>query len=54
MAKTVMTIKLKVRPIYKLGKGHTAHRGGAGIHDSRPNRQRTRGAANRRAIREHD
>lgn len=51
--KTKMVVKLNVRPIWQIGKGHTAHRGGAGTHDSRPNRGRTRGDATRRAIRDY-
>lgn len=54
MAKVIMTVKLNVKPSWKIGKGHTTHRGGSGVHDSRPNRQRTRGAASRKAIRDFD
>jgi hypothetical protein len=54
MAKVIMTVKINPRKIWELGKGHATHRGGSGTHDNRPNRQRTRGAANKRAIRDHD
>ena len=47
------TIKIPSDPA-KVARGHAAHRGGAGSHDSRPKRQRTRGAADRAAVREHD
>jgi hypothetical protein len=36
----------------KVSTGHKAHRGGVGIHDTRPRRQRTRGAAQRNAMRD--
>lgn len=45
-------IKLNLRPVWELGKGHSPHRSGSGTHDSRPKRQRTRGSANRKAINE--
>jgi len=41
--------------IIKVGKvaiGHQSHIAGAGIHDNRPKRQRTRSAQNRNAIKE--
>lgn len=45
------TIKLNVRPIWQIGKGHNPHRSGAGTHgDRRSRRVRTRGAAARRAM----
>lgn len=34
--------------------GHQGHISGTGVHDSRPKRQRTRGAAHRAAVKEHD
>ena len=43
-------VKLNVKPIWQIGKGHSPHRSGSGTHDSRPKRQRTRGSANRKAI----
>jgi hypothetical protein len=45
------TIKLNVRPLWRIGKGHNPHRSGAGVHgDRRTRRVRTRGAASRRAV----
>lgn len=43
-------IKLEVRPIWAIGKGHNNHLSGGGQHDSRPKRQRTRGDQKRRAV----
>lgn len=45
-------IKINVKPIYKIGKGHNNHIGGSGEHDNRPNRLRTRSAINRKYINE--
>jgi hypothetical protein len=45
-------IKINVKPIYKIGKGHSNHISGSGNHDNRPNRLRTRGSANRKYINE--
>lgn len=41
------TIKIKVKKQWQSAKGHAQHRGGAGVHDSRPKRQRTRNAQRR-------
>lgn len=35
-------------------RGHQSHIGGAGVHDSRPKRQRTRGGQNRAWKKEHE
>lgn len=43
-------IKLEVRPIWAIGKGHNDHRSGSGQHDNRPKRLRTRQARNSKAI----
>lgn len=43
-------IKLEVRPIWAIGKGHNSHRSGSGQHDNRPNRQRTRGDQKRQSV----
>lgn len=45
-------IKLNVRPIWAIGKGHNSHLSGGGQHDSRPKRLRTRQAANRQAFKD--
>ncbi len=46
-----MKIKLNVRPIWAIGKGHNTHRSGSGVHhDKRSRRARTRGAQVRRAV----
>ena len=39
-------IKLEVRPIYKIGKGHNDHISGSGKHDNRPRKMRTRSSTN--------
>jgi len=36
----------------KVARGHRSHKSGAGIHDSRPKRLRTRSAAFRAAVRD--
>jgi len=46
-------IKIDVRPIYKLGKGHSTHISGSGNHDNRPKRMRTRQSNNFNAINEY-
>ena len=43
-------IKLTVRPIWAIGKGHNAHNSGSGQHDSRSKRLRTRANQKRRSI----
>lgn len=44
-------VAIHVRPIWALGKGHSAHRSGSGVHKSRRTRRlRTRSAQNRRAV----
>jgi hypothetical protein len=43
-------IKLNVRPIWAIGKGHNDYRSGSGEHDNRPKRLRTRGDQNRQAM----
>lgn len=43
-------IKLNVRPIWEIGKGHNEHRSGSGSHDSRPKRQRTRQAQKQQSM----
>jgi hypothetical protein len=35
-------IKLNLKESWEVGRGHTSYRGGAGNHDNRPKRQRTR------------
>lgn len=48
-----MKVRLNIRPVWAIGKGHNAHRGGAGVHgDRRTRRLRTRQAATRRAVEE--
>lgn len=49
-----ITIKLNLKKIWELPRGHEDHLTGTGVHDSRPKRLRTRSAANRKAIREFD
>ena len=45
--------KILVKASYKAGLGHQAHISGCGRHDNRPKRQRTRQAANKKAINEY-
>lgn len=41
------TIQIKVKKQWEAAKGHAPHRSGAGTHDNRPKRQRTRDAQRR-------
>jgi hypothetical protein len=51
MSKDKVTIDIKPTPVWKLSKGHAAHRGGAGTHaDKRSARAKTRGNKSRNAI----
>lgn len=43
-------IKLDVRPIWQIGKGHNSHLSGAGTMDHRPKRLRTRSSQKRNAV----
>lgn len=43
-------IKLNVRPVWAIGKGHNNHLSGAGTMDNRPKRLRTRAAQKRKAV----
>lgn len=54
MGKKSIIIKLNLKKIWELPRGHEDHITGTGIHDHRPKRLRTRGAANRRAIKEFE
>ena len=50
--KEKIVLEIDVKP-WKVGRGHSSHRGGSGLHkDRRTKRNRTRGAQNRNAIRE--
>jgi len=46
------TIKLKTKPIWKVGRGHSDYRGGTGQHDNRPRKLRTKAAQKNQAIRD--
>ena len=46
------TIELKTKPTWKVSRGHSAYRGGAGKHDNRPRKLRTRAARKNQAIRD--
>lgn len=50
--KQKIVVKLNIRPIWQIGKGHSEHLSGSGQHDHRPKRLRTRGAAKRHAMNE--
>lgn len=45
-------IKLNIRPIYELPKGHNNHISGSGTHNHSPKRERTRGDVIRKIINE--
>ncbi len=47
-------ISLNLKKVWELPRGHEEHLTGTGVHDNRPKRERTRNAANRKAIREYD
>lgn len=53
-SKKTITINLNLKKIWELPRGHEDHLTGTGVHDNRPKRFRTRGAANRKAIREYE
>lgn len=47
-------IKLNVKPSWKVSRGHSEHRSGAGVHqDKRARRERTRSSQQRKAINEY-
>lgn len=48
------TIHLNAKPVWEVSRGHSDHISGSGTHDNRPKRQRTRGDANRKAMRDYD
>lgn len=43
-------IKINVKPVWLVAKGHPEHRSGAGQHDCRVRRLRTRGAVANRIL----
>jgi hypothetical protein len=53
-AKKYEPVKLNVRPLWEVGRGHASHLSGGGSHDHRPKRLRTRGDSNRKAMRDFD
>jgi hypothetical protein len=53
-SKKTVVVKLNLKPFWEVSKGHMDHLSGSGTHDHRPKRERTRGASNRKAIREYD
>ncbi len=51
---TTQTIKLNVKPAWKVGRGHAAYKSGAGVHqDRRTKRYRTRRAQVAAALKEY-
>lgn len=52
--KKTIVIALNVRPLWEIGKGHSEHRSGSGLHDNRPKRMRTRGAEKRHAMKDYE
>ncbi len=53
MAKDITTLKLAKLEPWNVPTGHKPHRSGAGKHDGRPNRQRTRQTVIQRAVRDY-
>lgn len=53
-SKKTVVVKLNLKPFWEVSKGHHDHMSGSGTHDSRPKRERTRGASNRKAIGDYD
>jgi len=53
-SKKTIVLKLNLKPFWEISKGHHDHMSGSGTHDARPKRERTRGDANRKAIRDYD
>jgi hypothetical protein len=49
---TKFTIKLNTKPTWKISRGHSDYRGGAGKHDNRPRKLRTKSAQKNQAIRD--
>jgi hypothetical protein len=45
-------IKLNLKKPWEVSKGHTPHKSGAGTHDNRPRKQRTRKDRNNQAIKD--
>ena len=46
------TIQLNTKPTWKISRGHSDYRGGAGKHDNRPRKLRTRNSQKRQAIKD--
>jgi hypothetical protein len=49
---TKFTIKLNTKPAWKISRGHSDYRGGAGKHDNRPRKLRTKSAQKNQAIKD--
>ena len=49
---TKFTIQLNTKPSWKASRGHSAYRGGAGKHDNRPRKLRTKSAQKNQAIKD--
>lgn len=50
MSKNKSKIKIEKKEIHELPKGHKPHRSGAGYHDNRPRKERTRKDINDKEI----
>jgi len=46
------TIEINTKPAWKVSRGHAEYRGGAGKHDNRPRKLRTRASQKNQAIRD--
>lgn len=53
-SKRTIVVKLNLKPVWEISKGHQGHMSGSGTHDNRPKRERTRGSANRKAVEDYD
>lgn len=53
-SKKTITISLNLKKVWEVPRGHCEHISGTGVHDNRARRERTRGAANRKAFRDYE
>ena len=53
MKKNKTKIKINVKPIWQIGKGHNDHISGSGEHDNRPKRNRTRKSIENNIMRDY-
>jgi len=46
------SIHINTKPVWKISRGHADYRGGAGKHDNRPRKLRTRAAQKNQAMKD--